>query len=313
MPKILVALLISSKFNIVKHTFDTLINQLRFTDYGIIIFVNTLDELFYNEVVDFFKHHNYSRLKRLIRTESNGKPGKGYNSLFSYFKNDSSYEYLFTMDGDDFLYPESLYRVNMLIDKYNPDIINLAGNTKFVCKNTLNKERDTSYTFSCNYLFNESRVVKFSEGYNTALATPSRAVIVSRKVAQYYDTLHHDDMYTFSDYKIFLISYKEYNAIESRLKIIFVSDPYMYVWNGANEGSTSGGANVTAYKDLFDKQEIQKIKKNLNITELRIDKIPIILHTPEIDQGVINDFYLKIISESFEFNPKKSLFKIKSQ
>ena len=54
MTKILIALLISSRFNIVQKTFDSLIHQLKFNDYEIIIFINTLDELFYNEVIDFF-------------------------------------------------------------------------------------------------------------------------------------------------------------------------------------------------------------------------------------------------------------------
>ena len=49
MTKILVCLLISSKFKIVKNTFESLINQLNYDDYDIFIVINTLDELFYNK------------------------------------------------------------------------------------------------------------------------------------------------------------------------------------------------------------------------------------------------------------------------
>ena len=42
-------------------------------------------------------------------------------------------------------------------------------------------------------------------------------------------------MYIFSDYKAFLISYKEY--YEDRLNVLFLSDPCIYLWNNTNTNS----------------------------------------------------------------------------
>ena len=240
----------------------------------------------------FFKNHNYPKLHKIIRTESNGKPGKGYNSLFKFFKTHNKYDYLITMDGDDFLYPEALYRINIIIDKYSPDIINLAGNTWITNENiTFDKETDTSFKFSCNYNFEEFRVTNFSKDYNNILATPSRAILISRKVTQFYNTIHVDDMNSYSDYKIFLISYKEY--YNNRLNVVFLSDPYIYLWNNTNSNSNSKCADTLDF--AYDKQVVADIKNNLNITDLKIEDIPIILNDTIIEKKIIDDFYLKII------------------
>ena len=119
MVKYLVSLLVSSNLDIFKITFDSVLNQLDFNNYDIFIIVNTLDELFYNDLLDYFKNNKFSKLKKIIRTPSDGNPGKGYNSIFKLFKTYIEYDYLIFMDGDDFLYPKALNRIDTVLKETN--------------------------------------------------------------------------------------------------------------------------------------------------------------------------------------------------
>ena len=74
--------------------------------FKLIIVVNTLNNDYYNLVMEKFKGDI-----EVIRTESNGKPGKGHNSLLELFKNKIEFDYLIPIDGDDFLYPFALKRL----------------------------------------------------------------------------------------------------------------------------------------------------------------------------------------------------------
>ena len=79
------------------------------------IVVNTLDEDYHREVMDeFFGGYTF------IRTESNGKPGKGNNSCRDLFlKTDA--DYLCQLDGDHWLYPTFLISIAEHLEHY-PDL-----------------------------------------------------------------------------------------------------------------------------------------------------------------------------------------------
>jgi hypothetical protein len=76
-----------------------------------IIVVNTINDNYYNEVLQ--QKFPYPT----IRTESNGKPGKGKNSCFDIFLN-SSCDYLTQFDGDDILYPTYLQSIENHLNHY---------------------------------------------------------------------------------------------------------------------------------------------------------------------------------------------------
>ena len=63
-----------------------------------VIVINTLNDQYYEDVL------NEGFSYKVVRTESNGKPGKGKNSCRQLFL-DSDADYLTQVDGDDFLYP----------------------------------------------------------------------------------------------------------------------------------------------------------------------------------------------------------------
>ena len=81
--KFLVSLLTSSNSKLLKLVYQTIIKQINHSfNYTIILVINSLDKNYYQEVYNEFKNIDIE----IIETESNGKPGKGHNSLFEIFR-----------------------------------------------------------------------------------------------------------------------------------------------------------------------------------------------------------------------------------
>lgn len=84
-----------------------------------VIVVNTLDDSYYTKILG--QRFTYP----VIRTESNGKPGKGKNSCFDIFLN-SDCDYLTQFDGDDILYPTYLQSIENHLKHYpNLDVLGI--------------------------------------------------------------------------------------------------------------------------------------------------------------------------------------------
>ena len=81
--KYLITLLTSSNSKLLKLSYNTIKKQINHNfNYTIVIVVNTLNTEYFEEVLNEFKDIEVE----IIETESNGKPGKGHNSLFEIFK-----------------------------------------------------------------------------------------------------------------------------------------------------------------------------------------------------------------------------------
>jgi hypothetical protein len=66
-----------------------------------------------------------------VVTESNGTCSKGKNSALDYFQS-TDYEYLFLIDGDDYLEPTSLAILERLVKHYDPDVVGLIGSSAII-------------------------------------------------------------------------------------------------------------------------------------------------------------------------------------
>ena len=267
MVKYLVGILCSSNVPLLNESFFSVVNQENFDDYEIIIVVNTLNEEFYQDVMYEFGKHNYTKLRKIVRTESNGSPGKGHNSVLKIFNRDLRYDNLIILDGDDFLYPNALERIDNVYEVENSDIITLYGNTKVLINTVGYNKTDydktnltTRYKLQLEYCIIEAKNIKtLSEEYNEKLATPGRVLSLNRKILQKYNELYDERMYTYDDFMYTVLFYKEmYNP---EINITHLSDSYIYLYNAVNEESVSH-KYATNSKNKYDKND-DKYKQDL--------------------------------------------------
>lgn len=272
MVKYLVGILCSSNVRLLKESFLSVINQNGFDDYEIMIIVNTLDEGFYQDVMYEFGKNNYAKLRKIIRTESNGSPGKGHNSVLKTFYKDYRYDNLIMLDGDDFLFPNAIQRINNIRIAENSDVISLYGNTKIVTNNAnyhklknLNDSSNGTYNLQFHYNVDECKnITSLTNEFNTTLATPGRLIYINRKLLSKYVQLYDERMYTYDDFMMTVLLYKEDK--NPQFNITHLSDSYIYLYNAANEDSVS-----YKYTDetIYDKND-NKYKQDL--LQTHIDK-----------------------------------------
>ena len=129
--KLLVTLLASGKLNYLIESYNSILNQSKINvHYDICIIINTKNEEFY---IDAFKYFQ-DKSVQFLRTESNGSPGKGHNSVIQNCKNyQNDYDYFLNIDGDDFLYPTAFTRLSKYIE-YNPDALFLCFHDQLFTK-----------------------------------------------------------------------------------------------------------------------------------------------------------------------------------
>ena len=306
MVKYLVGILCSSNIRLVHEALNSVINQKNFDDYEIYLIVNTKNELFYQEVMHEFSYHTYSKLKKIVRTESNGHPGKGHNSVLSIFHKDNRYENLVMLDGDDFFFPYTLERINNVKNAKQCDVMTLAGNTKISRTSAsftrINNDTQTdsyNYVITNNYTVEESKnVIDIHPDYNQLLIVPFRLLCINRKILDKYEKLYDERMYVFDDFMFTVILYKERNS--DAFNITHLCDPYIYLYNAANENSVSlqyydsvqirNDENDTKYKRELIKQHVEKY----DITELRICPYATIVKDT-INVREMHDYHKKMI------------------
>ena len=270
MVKYLVGILCSSNIRLLKESFLSVINQNDFDDYEIMIIVNTLNEEFYQDVMYEFGKNNYTKLRKIIRTESNGSPGKGHNSVLKIFYKDYRYDNLIMLDGDDFLFPNAIQRINNVRITENSDVISLYGNTKILINNSnyhklKNETHSSTYVYDLHFKYNVDEcknIHHLNEEYNTTLATPGRLLCINRKLLSKYIQLYDERMYIYDDFMMTVLLYKE--DTNPQFNITHLSDSYIYLYNAANEDSVS-----YQYTDetIYDKND-NKYKRDLIQTHL---------------------------------------------
>ena len=282
MVKYLVGILCSSNVRLLKESFLSVLNQTGFDDYEIMIIINTLDEEFYQDVIYEFGKNNYTKLRKIIRTESNGSPGKGHNSVLKTFYRDYRYDNLIMLDGDDFLFPNAIQRINNVRIAENSDVISLYGNTKILINNANyhklkgdSHSPNSTYNLQFYYKVDECKNIhSLNEEFNTTLATPGRLLCVNRKLLSKYIQLYDERMYIYDDFMTTVLLYKE--DTNPAFTITHLSDSYIYLYNAVNEESVSYKYTTTIennyYKndDKYKRDLIQTLIGKYNITDTTI-------------------------------------------
>lgn len=288
---ILITLLTSNNLIYLNEAYKCIINQQNITmKYTLAIIVNTLNDDYYNDVIRNFPNDN------IIRTESNGYAGKGHNSVLTYFKNHPEYEYIITLDGDDFLYPYALHHLEKYIKSpYNPDVLILPFTDKllFNCpisslhypihnKCYLYYDLQTDQLNSIENLYRD-KLNPFTHNLNN-MDVPGRIIFLSRKSLElnlYYDEqlALFDDLYPF-------LQLLEYNTISSKYNIFFLKQFDFYIYNCLNNQSISTIFHKNKVKIGLDTDKLfrKTIKdKFLSIRNYDLRSITILQNNIDID------------------------------
>jgi len=308
--KLLVVILTSSNIELLKRAlFSVKIQkETKNLKWTTIINVNTLKDSYYQEVLDTLKDEPYE----IIRTESNGAPGKGHNSCLKLFEERTEFDYLTMLDGDDLFYPVAFQRFEQMInDKQSLDLVHLMINDKVDFRN-----HDNSHCYPLKFKFllfgcfdncqNFWRTQKSPGPINNYLIdtkTPSRIILVSRNIFNKSIKVHYDEDMKLYDDMIAFFSFYELQ-LKGELNTFSTSESNIYCYNCLNEESSS--------YNLKKKKEENAIfkKKMLNYPLVmkdnwKIEKLPFIkLDNPEnfsLEDKI--DFCNKYVID-FEINSK---------
>ena len=237
--KFLITLLSSSNSNLLKLSYQSIINQLHhYINYTIVIVVNSLNPDYYKEVCNTFNDLNVE--VEIIETKSNGKPGMGHNSLFEVFKNKKQYDYLIPIDGDDFLYPYALHQLSKIIVQNTPDILVLQGNdvlswyedavssTDIFLNNSFYLVKQDEYSEN-KWIFNKDIVNKNPFTSDTFI-TPVRLILCSRNIFELNISKYYcDKCNVIDDYLFYLHFINIY--VNNLLNVYIINSNHIYLYN----------------------------------------------------------------------------------
>lgn len=243
--KFLLCILTSSNEKLLRVSYESALNQNNHNlDYTIIIIVNSLNPEYYKEVCNEFKLDDVE----IIETESNGKPGKGHNSVIEVFKKRIQYDYMLLLDGDDFLYPSALEQLEKCFKIHDHiDMISLKSTDKLKCI-----ENDNIDFFDINLnnnfcisskIYVEHKLfpwnnthMNLSNFYNNTLCTPLRLFLLHRNIFNYHiNDLFHSECKLYDDYLTFLYFIKY--SLNPNLKCFIIPGKYIYLYNSININS----------------------------------------------------------------------------
>lgn len=315
MVKYLVGILCSSNIPLLRESLNSVINQQNFDDYHIFIIVNTLNEVFYQDVIREFGYNKHDKLKKIIRTESNGFPGKGHNSVLDIFYKNYKYDYLIKLDGDDFLFPTAIERINNVQVTENSDVISLVGNCSVI--NTgfnYSKERKLDphtntrfmdYKLQMEFNIKEvGNITNIDECLNNLNTTPIRLLCLNRKILDKYKKLYNEEMFKCVDIEYCVIFYKE--LYETNYKITHLTDAYVYLYNGINENSVTTKHENVEFAHYNDERIRNGLLQKYQLTQYRISEIKPVVYQliiqDNIDMNMIQNYYDKILFTLIRIN-----------
>ena len=243
--RLLVAILTSSKPDLVKLCYESVRNQFRPFDfeYDIVVIVNSINSTHIEDVRAILPKY-----VTIHDTESNGKPGKGHNSALGYFQSKSEYDYCIIVDGDDFLYPRAFMRLQHYLH-YRPDMLFIAFHDSL--QPTLAQENRNvpfvSFHNKC-YLSYNIDAVTIDEWYKIKGAihpfqrdinhmnTIARPFVFSRKSLD-YDIYYDENMQLYDDFNVFLKAFEQHAL--GNLRVFTMVESNMYLYNTTTQDTAS--------------------------------------------------------------------------
>jgi tetratricopeptide (TPR) repeat protein len=254
--KVMVTLLTSGQKYWFNECWKSIKNQfpVNTIDYDVYFVVNTLNDGYWDDIKrtytwakifnnpnDLPKDLTVGRNVFITRTESNGKPGKGHNSLLDLFKQQTQYNYLFAFDGDDMLYPCAFQRIENYL-RYKPDIIGMMYHD-IICGPTekfdetipnypINKSCFLNFNFSdtMHKIWEEKKPSPFERPISNN-DTALRLIVMSRNIftKSTQEIRYDENMTLYDDYRTAMIAMEQ--CILGNLKVFRLADSNLYLYN----------------------------------------------------------------------------------
>ena len=237
---LVVAILTSSKPDLARLCYDSVKNQQRPLDftYDIVVIVNSTNPDHINDIRQLMPSD-----ANIQETESNGRPGKGHNSVLRYFQQHPEYDYCVIIDGDDFLYPRALTRLQYYL-KYEPDVLFITfhdilqssistvdGNVPYI---TFRNKCCLSYNIDDVTIQDWYRIKGAINPFNhdiNQMNTCARPFVFSRKSIE-YDIYYDENMRLYDDFIVFLKCFEL--GLLGKLKTYGLVDSNLYLYNATS-------------------------------------------------------------------------------
>lgn len=297
--KFLITILSSSNVKLLKLVYNSVINQLNHNiNYNIAIICNSLDTEHHTEVKNEFKQElKTSPYLKIHKSQSNGKPGMGHNSIFKTFYN-SNYDYLISLDGDDFLYPYALHQISKCFINNTPDVICIYGNDTI---RTSCSDIDVSDIYLTNnfYLrigynlpkvFSDSKCIfnPFTTNIlDTGVTTIVRFLCCNKSFLKpFYNTKHSlfnlycEECNILDDFKFYL--HFTNSILQNNSNGIIINSDHIYLYNNINHNSASKTQEKSFKKDykiISSYTEFESLQTRLGV-KWDLTFIPYINLTP---------------------------------
>jgi len=244
--RLLLSILTSSKSDLAKLCYDSVKNQEMMSpinssniEIDIVVIVNSTNPEHINDIRLLFPPDT-----NIQETESNGKPGKGHNSVLRYFQTQPQYDYCVIIDGDDFLYPRALSRLQHYL-RYEPDVLFIAfhdilqselppkdANIPFI---TFRNKCVLSYNveeFTMGEWYKIKGAMNPFQHDIDKMNTCARPFVFSRKAVMQEDIYYDENMALYDDFIVFLKAFELHKL--GRLKTFALCDTNLYLYNSTS-------------------------------------------------------------------------------
>lgn len=292
---ILAVVLTSSDVKRARRAYESIKNSPKSVSMDIEIIVNSLNKHYRAEVEKEFAKDKV----KITETQSNGRCGKGKNTVIDHFRNHkNSYDYLMPVDGDDFFYPSAFEQFEKMLSK-GPDILGLQASDMLISENDhrtkefIDKSQETQNEFihhiqnelflhSWNDLeinlckeFPKDVHKKVSEQY-----PPDRTLFMSANLLKNEkDLCFPEEISVYDDYVFCVRLYEK--AINNGYSYAHFSNSYCYLYDRINEGSVT-----VTYK------EFNQSREHFNQEFPKLIKDALVKCDNEIDFTIIPHFKL---------------------
>jgi glycosyltransferase involved in cell wall biosynthesis len=253
--KFLIAILTSSRAELSRLAVDSVLAQQQHPWlFDIVVVVNSTNA----QHRDAVAHALEGAPVEIIETPSNGRPGRGHNSVLDLFRERVAYDYLVLLDGDDTLYPSAFHQLNKFLPS-DPHCIAIQTNDGLVRGEGASgiSLRDdwklNSWLDACeNWWTRYSMRNPFIDALDTC-ATPARPLLMNRAILSHLPARpYNEEMALFDDLLMFLHLCEAHYRRPS-FRLFFTSNTYMYLHNGANtESVSSAKVDYAKERQYFD-------------------------------------------------------------